>query len=430
MVKIYTSLSVCMLTMFSASAAWDGTAQEWSNGDGSQENPYLIETEQHLAYFQQQVTDGETYAGKFFRLENDLDMSADAGYKILPIGFFDEYVDTTDPEGGLIDDSKYFLGCFDGNYKVIDNIHIEYVVSDDSAVGGTGLFACLDDGSVVKNLGLGSNAIITGGELTGSLVGQMNGGTLQNCYSFATVNSSSTFGTGGLVAVSSGAKIEQCFFGGSLKGNSDMGGIVGTAMYQSQITNCYNKGIINTPNGWFVGGICGSAYDEGTRFENCYNIGSVTAPETFISKPEAIVGDAEAGKVLIQNCYFLNDDVLKETSGVTVKSEEEMKDPAMIALLNAGQNDIWATDDMEQNNGFPVLAWQNKKTDGISPIMTMQPTIGVRGNTIIVSDTQSVAVYDLSGKLIFKGVTNNINLNNSGVYIVRIGNHTTKVFVK
>ncbi|MBQ6938707.1 MAG: T9SS C-terminal target domain-containing protein, partial [Muribaculaceae bacterium] len=123
--KNYFLLAASAMTLFTAQAAWDGTAQAWTKGDGTATSPYLIETEQHFAYFQQQVTAGTTYEGEYFFLVNDLDMSADAGMKILPVGFFDEYVNSDDPQGSLIDESKYFLGTFDGNFKTIDNIHIE-----------------------------------------------------------------------------------------------------------------------------------------------------------------------------------------------------------------------------------------------------------------------------------------------------------------
>ena len=430
--KFYSSIITLTISAISCSAAWDGTSQQWNKGDGSEQSPYLIETEQHFAYLQEQVTAGETYNGVFFRLENDLDMSADAGFKILPIGFFDEYINAEDPENSLIDESKYFLGTFDGNYKVIDNIHVEYVVSDDSAVGGTGLFACLSYNSVVKNLGLGNNSIITGGELTGSLVGQMNGGLLQNCYSLATVNSSSSFGTGGLVAVTSNAaKIDQCYFGGELTGNSDVGGIVGTAQHITQITNCYNKGNISAPNGWFVGGIVGSAYDTGTRIENCYNIGTIEAYQGFMSKPEGIVGDAEAGKVIVQNCYFLSDGILQETDGVVEKTEEEMKSEAMITLLNIGTS-AWEMDEKVQNNGFPVLGWQNEEHSGIATNNIDNLQISVIGNHIYINNelNDKVNVFDISGKLAYQGKSNHIELPNSGLYIVRIGNNATKVLVK
>ena len=432
MKKFYSTIFAVAFGAISSLAAWDGTSQQWTKGEGTEQSPYLIETEQHLAYLQEQVTAGESYNGVFFRLENDLDMSADAGFKILPIGFFDEYVNTEATDGSLIDESKYFLGTFDGNYKVIDNIHVEYVITDNSAVGGTGLFACLSYNSVVKNLGLGSRSIISGGELTGSLVGQMNGGLLQNCYSLATINSASTFGTGGLVAVTSNAaKIDKCYFGGQLSGNSDVGGIVGTAQHITQITNCYNKGGISAPNGYFVGGIVGSAYDSGTRIENCYNIGTIDAYKGFMSKPEAIVGDAEAGKVIVQNCYFLSDGTLQEATGVVEKTEEEMTNEAMITLLNVGTT-AWEMDKNSQNGGFPVLNWQNEEHSGIAANIIENGKFRVEGNHIYLNNNlnEPVRVFVITGTLIYQGTSNHVELPDNGVYILRIGNYAAKVLVK
>lgn len=42
----------------------------------------------------------------------------------------------------MIDESKYFLGVFDGNGKTVDNVHI-YFIDAQNSVGGTGLFACI-----------------------------------------------------------------------------------------------------------------------------------------------------------------------------------------------------------------------------------------------------------------------------------------------
>lgn len=430
MMKNYTILAIGALCALSANAAWDGSAQEWTQGDGSKGNPYLIENEQHLAYLQQQVTAGNSYKDTYFLMTADMDMSGDAGQKILPIGFFDEYVNPDDPQGSLIDESKYFLGTFDGGFHVIDNIYIEYIGTDFEAVGGTGLFACLDDGSVVQNLGLGSRAVVVGGELTASLVGQMNGGIVKNCYSSATVNSGSSFGSAGLVAVSSGGYIEKCYFNGTVKGNSDVGGIVGTAQYGAEIVNCYNAGVIDAPNGWYVGGIVGSAYDSGTRIVNCYNVGEVIATESFISSPQAIAGDAEY-KVLVQNCYFLDNGSFEEASGVMKKSDEEMKSDNMPILLNAGDAAApWQVDSKSLNNGYPVLAWQNDPSAGIAVQAIGNLAVGVQNGTIYlygIDDNAEVAIYNTVGALVYSGRGNAINLAQCGIYVVVADGKVAKV---
>ena len=99
-----------MAIAVSAQEPWDGTSASWTNGDGSSEKPYLIENGQHLAFLAEQVLAGETYAGKFFLLTKDLDMGADKGLKFDPIGMYDDYIDTSNPnqgeDQGIIEASK------------------------------------------------------------------------------------------------------------------------------------------------------------------------------------------------------------------------------------------------------------------------------------------------------------------------------------
>lgn len=66
-------------------------------------------------FLAEQVLAGETYAGKFFLLTKDLDMGADKGLKFDPIGMYDDYIDTSNPnqgeDQGIIEASKCFREC-------------------------------------------------------------------------------------------------------------------------------------------------------------------------------------------------------------------------------------------------------------------------------------------------------------------------------
>ena len=56
--------------------AWDGTVSTgFINGEGTEENPYLISTGQELAYLAQQVNNGQSYEGKYFQLTNDINLN-------------------------------------------------------------------------------------------------------------------------------------------------------------------------------------------------------------------------------------------------------------------------------------------------------------------------------------------------------------------
>ena len=59
----------------SAAAMWDGTAAEgFESGNGNNSDPYIIKTAEQFAFLAKQVNGGETYQGKYFELEADLDL--------------------------------------------------------------------------------------------------------------------------------------------------------------------------------------------------------------------------------------------------------------------------------------------------------------------------------------------------------------------
>lgn len=52
MKKFYFLSLMFALVLQATAQVWDGvTSQVWTQGEGSQSNPYLIETPAHLAYF-------------------------------------------------------------------------------------------------------------------------------------------------------------------------------------------------------------------------------------------------------------------------------------------------------------------------------------------------------------------------------------------
>ena len=226
MKKNYLLRCGLLATMCANAQVWDGTSAAWTKGDGTASSPYQIENGQNLAYLAEQVRAGETFEGKHFILASDIDMGASENQKFTPIGFFDEYVDT---ENGnmLVDESKYFKGTFDGNYKTIDNVDI-YFVDTQNEVGGTGLFACITDGAVVKNLTIGANSKVEGSFATGAIVGATTGGRIENCMNSASLSiPDGAMGTGGIVGALYGGTISGCVNTADYKGANNVGGIVG-----------------------------------------------------------------------------------------------------------------------------------------------------------------------------------------------------------
>ena len=208
MKNFYKKLSFVMVMGISLSsyAAWNGDATAWTQGDGSEQNPFLIENEAQLSHLQQTVTTGETYQGKFFRLTADLDMG---GKQMPSIGHYNDYTTQENPE--LVRESKVFRGTFDGDFHTIDNLTI---VSNnaEATLGGVGLFAISYPETHICNLTLGQGVTVEGSEFDN---------------------------VGGFIGYSSGGKVENCRFMGLVNGGSmNAGGIVGVAEVAMTISGC------------------------------------------------------------------------------------------------------------------------------------------------------------------------------------------------
>src|SRR5690606_29508928 len=91
-------------------SVWDGAvvAIDSSGGKGnSSANPMLISHPGQLVYLAEQVYRGNTFAGKYFELSNDIDLNR---FNFMPIGW---YVTTAN--------NRPFSGYFDGQgYKVLN----------------------------------------------------------------------------------------------------------------------------------------------------------------------------------------------------------------------------------------------------------------------------------------------------------------------
>ena len=162
------------------------------NADGSQAHPYIISSIDGLNMLAKVTngTDGFTaYSsnGVFYRLDSNLDLG---GNGFDGIGFSNGY---------------YFNGTFDGNGKTISNF-----VINKPGVSRVGIFGNCTLGTV-KNL-IVDNAVVTGGEYVGIIVGTSYDGTFTNCLVF---NSSITCDNDGGVIygnLSSYMKVSGCHY--------------------------------------------------------------------------------------------------------------------------------------------------------------------------------------------------------------------------
>ena len=437
MKNFYKKLSFVMVMGISLSsyAAWNGDATAWTQGDGSEQNPFLIENEAQLSHLQQTVTAGETYQGKYFRMTADLDMG---GKQMPSIGHYNDYTTQENPE--LVRESKVFRGTFDGDFHTIDNLTI---VSNnaEATLGGLGLFAVSYPETRICNLTLGQGVTVEGSEFdnVGGFVGYSAGGNVENCRILGTVNGGG-MNVGGIVgSVEESMTITGCVNAGRLVGHSFAGGIVGYANL-SKIQNCYSSAVISCPLASWVGGILGWAVE--STVNNCYAIGPVEAEVGSIWMPGKSPICAELEKSSASNCYYVEAltgcKPLSEQTGVTAVTEEEMKAADMIAKLNANLSaNAWGVG----ADGFPALLWE---IDGTGSIESVGATAGIEivkegDRLVIVSATGEnarLSVYDITGKVIVTAVVTDgdcITVHDKGVCIASLvtddGNRTTHKFL-
>lgn len=437
MKNFYKKLSFVMAMgiSFSSYAAWNGDATAWTQGDGSEQNPFLIENEAQLSHLQQTVTAGETYQGKYFRMTADLDMG---GKQMPSIGHYNDYTTQENPE--LVRESKVFRGTFDGDFHTIDNLTI---VSNnaEATLGGLGLFTVSYPETRICNLTLGQGVTVEGSEFdnVGGFVGYSAGGNVENCRILGTVNGGG-MNVGGIVgSVEESMTITGCVNAGRLVGHSFAGGIVGYANL-SKIQNCYSSAVISCPLASWVGGILGWAVE--STVNNCYAIGPVEAEVGSIWMPGKSPICAELEKSSASDCYYVEAltgcKPLSEQAGVTAVTEEEMKAADMIAKLNANLSaNAWGVG----ADGFPALLWE---IDGTGSIESVGATAGIEivkegDRLVIVSATGEKArlsVYDITGKMIVTAVVTDgdcITVHDKGVCIASLvtddGNRTTHKFL-
>ncbi len=412
MKKFYFLTSALIFSSTCTFAAWDGSQADWEKGTGTSEDPYIIENEAQFSRFQQNVTGGESYEGKYFSLAADLDMG---GLDMPPVGLYDDY--TLDNKEYY--ESKAFLGTFDGCYHSIDNLNVKF--AGDLNVGGCGLFAVGRENTVIKNLVLGENVTVNSLEAydCGGIIGVANGSSILNC-----INHGKVIGgggeTGGIAGMASaGSVIDCCAFTGRIDAASMTGGIAGYTE-GTTVSNCYNTGEINCPDAFYAAGIIGWAY-RNTKIEKCYAIGKVSASvgSVWIAGQSPVCAELEQSTAA--NCYYVaalcGCSPLTSQNGITGVTEEEMKGEAILSSLNNGSS-TWATG----SEGYPVFSWENNISSGLFSIEIPECTIKVSGDMIVATggSKSELTLFDTNGRMIFTTVFDDTvchRMPGSGLYI-------------
>ena len=238
-------------------------------GNGTEAEPFILKTADHLAWFRDYVNVGKTSAcAKIADDVEEIDMSsvchkADAEKQVAELSWT--------PIG-----SKKYQGTFDGNGKTIRNLFIS------STSNEIGFFGCAAD-CRIKNITF-DNAKVKGNDnsSTGILAGYAGSCVIENIKTTGNCSVEGQYETGGIAGRANG-NISNCENHAIVNGLHSVGGIVGICFdSENSITSCANYGAI-TGTDQFVGGIIGY-FGEGS-LQNSANYGNIT-------------GDARVGNLI------------------------------------------------------------------------------------------------------------------------------------
>ena len=332
-------LTVCLLLLFSGCGGGSVPADEenraegeiilFAGGNGTEADPYRIETAEHLQELAAGVNSGENegYAGVSFLVGEDIDLS---GLDWTPIGSVADMEEHT----------AMFQGSFDGGGHTISNL--TYKTGDD--VIGVGLFGV--SVGTIRNLTLenaavevtGANAMaiggvigynmgpvegltirhakVTGNNCTGGVIGGNSVANVTDCTAedvSVTVIGDNDFSSGRIIQVDIaecggliigggfGGTIANCTAQGTVTASGKepvgLGGIGGCLEMMDSITNCTANVVIQTEQGGHaIGGLCGYAGTHSNSdvcqeelgftvnnypcvIENCTAAAEITAPD-------------------------------------------------------------------------------------------------------------------------------------------------------
>lgn len=360
-----TLIAIFLASNLMAVNVWDGSSESWTNGSGTESDPYLIETAAHLAYLAEKVNEGYEAQGSavfrntYFLMTDDLDLN-DINW--TPIGNVNMNME-----------GYYFAGIFDGWYHNIDHLKIQSNADVCGLFGGLGGEWCgilgENDFGQIKHLSVTNGNITSTGIGVGGIVGGLaDDAMLFQCSFSGTIsvtNGGSFCGAGGIVALAAeNSVVEECSFSGSISATNNggftspagAGGIVGIAMNSAKIKECYNTATV-TANATLLSvaaGILGATLQENeVTIESCYNVGTLNASTKggifgMISPINPTKGESSLS---VTNCYFLNTCGGTTTYGTSMTSAEMQTEEFKNTVDNYAH--AYVMDD-GTNNGYPI----------------------------------------------------------------------------
>lgn len=348
---VLLSIAMIITTMPLGVVTANAVTAEFAGGSGTEADPYLIETKEHLNNVRDDLDAHYKLIADIVFTDADFDENGifyNDGKGWLPIG-----IGTSNAFSGTIDGGQHTITGlrititssqteYAGLFGFTRNAKISNIVLVDADVYVKGRYACV--GGVAGYTmsthfdGCESSGTIESSDEAGGIVGYVQGGSITNCNNSATVISSNS---GGGIVGATDVTVSKCSNSGDISSidGSIVGGIVGYLYSSGSITLSYNTGNISAIENrvkqgsptTFAGGICGessgvisSCYNVGTIYAkdasgyafaggitgagnvySCYNVGDVSASAsaTYYVGAGGIVGDF---KQATANCYYIN----------------------------------------------------------------------------------------------------------------------------
>jgi hypothetical protein len=382
-------------------------------GNGSVANPWNISDCYELQGMENDL-DGN------FQLVSDIDCSmtnpSDADFSSTGAWYDGK---GWDPVG---DDTTQFTGNFDGNNFTISNLNINR--------GGetyVGLFG-YTNGTTITNLGL-TEVNLSLGDASGSLVGYFDGPLIDKVFVNGSVSGNNDLG--GIVGSFNGdGNITNSYFSGSVNSvDTGVSGLIG-GFYTGKIINCYSKG--NITGGDYTGGLVGYSGFASNEVINSFTTANISSASSF-------KGGLSGEVITSTNSYWFNysDDVdscyFDGNTGCSAKTDLDYFQgdvSGKAPFWNWSFFSVWH----EVIGGYPVLAWQGTGDSG-GPVITIfnveDSTAITRTVTYNVSDDSSV----LNCSVYLDGVVDswntsvvNVSINNTfSLTDLSVGAHTAIV---
>ena len=303
--------------------------------------------------------------------------------------------------GNLGTSSGAFIPIFSGDFTGLGHTITGMTIDDTSANGIDGLFGQQTAG-VISDIGLvGGSVSASLGNDVGDLLGDQLGGSISDAYATGSVSGNND--VGGLVGSSAGS-ISDAYATGAVSGSGSVGGLVG-AQFAGSISDAYATGTVSGSDaiGGLVGGSGGSITDayatgavsgsldvgglvgvqSGGSITDAYATGAVSGSE-FVG---GLVG-VQSGDTIIDGYYDAG--TTGQMLGMPGDGSIGMTTAALQGVLPALQNSgLWSTGPglypILTNffpNGAVAISGVAYSGQGVSPLSTSTVTADLGGASL------------------------------------------------